>query len=334
MPGRGTPSGQECVPARCPACGHHAPVIYVHGHGQCARCGVNTEPCCQPDHTPQQQDPTDQGLGSLAPANGVPDGPLALRCSVLRHVPHGFSTRRGGVSGGVFATLNFGNPAELATDLRDPAAHIAENFRRLLTAAGAPGRGVVQAHQVHGAQVDVVTRASPRRPGPDPQADGLVTDDPGVMLAVRTADCLPVLLASGDGRIVGAAHAGWRGIVAGVIGATVDAMRSLGAREIVAALGPCIGAEAFEVGPEVADRFDRLFDPSTAVVLRRPAWARPHVDLRRAAFLQLAQAGAAGAQVLPNCTVSEPDLFFSHRRDGAQRGGTGRMASVVGPRSG
>ncbi|MBY0308166.1 MAG: peptidoglycan editing factor PgeF, partial [Phycisphaerales bacterium] len=251
-------------------------------------------------------------------------GPIALRCSILKHVPHGFSTRCGGVSEGMFASLNFGNPGELPLDDRDPPENIARNYRRLLGVTGASGRRLVEVHQVHGGGVDVVTRERPRGEGPDPRADAIVTDDPGVVLAVRTADCLPALLASEDGRIVGALHAGWRGVIAGVVQNTLAAMAELGATGVVAAVGPCISGEAFEVGEEVSAELERVFRPETVVVLRRPGWPKPHVDLKRAVFLQLAAAGAAGAQVLPNCTVGEPGLFFSHRRDG---GRTGRMAS-------
>lgn len=257
-----------------------------------------------------------------------PTGPLALRCSILKHVPHGFSTRHGGVSTGVFASLNFGNPGELPADDRDPPANIAENFSRLFHAIGADGRRVIEVHQVHGAVVDLVTRLHPRRNGPDPKADAVVTDDPSVMLAIRTADCVPILFASEDGRIVATAHAGWRGVVAGVVPATVAAMAALGAKGIVAAIGPCISGEAFEVGDEVAAEFERQFKPETLVVLRRPHWPKPHIDLKRAIFLQLAASGAVGAQVLPNCTFTEAHLFFSHRRE---NGKTGRMASVIGP---
>lgn len=259
--------------------------------------------------------------------------PLALRCSVLKHVPHGFSTRLGGVSSGIYDSLNFGSPGNLTGPERDSLENINDNFRRLLDAIEADpagkGRRILEVNQVHGSAVDVVTRAKPRSEHtPDPHADAIVTDDPSTILSIRTADCLPVLLASGDGRIVAAVHAGWRGILKGVIPTTLAAMVDLGATQIVAAIGPCISGEAFEVGDDVAAEFDRIFKPETLVVVRRPHWPRPHVDLKRAAFLQLAASGAVAAQVLPNCTVREPELFFSHRRDS---GLTGRMAAVIGP---
>jgi YfiH family protein len=227
----------------------------------------------------------------------------------------------------MFASLNFGNPGEVPLDDRDPPENIERNFRRLLGVTGASGRQLIEVHQVHGGTVDTVTKQRPRADGPDPKADAVVTDDPSLVLAVRTADCLPALLASADGRVVAALHAGWRGVIAGIVPNTLAAMAELGATDIVAAIGPCISGEAFEVGEEVAAEFERVFRPETLVVLRRPEWPKPHVDLKRAVFLQLAAGGAAGAQVLPNCTVGEPALFFSHRRD---QGRTGRMASVIG----
>lgn len=263
-------------------------------------------------------------------------GPLALRCSILKHVPHGFSTRLGGVSTGIYSSLNFGSPGNLTGPERDTPENINENFRLLLDAINADpegkGRRIIEVNQVHGNTVDVVTRAKPRgEHSPDPKADAIVTDDPAVIACIRTADCVPILLASGDGRIVAAVHAGWRGILAGIIPNTLNAMIELGATDIGAAIGPCISGEVFEVGDEVAAAFDAHFKPETLVVLRPPHpphWPKPHVDLKRAVFLQLAASGATGAQVLPNCTASEPELFFSHRRD---RGRTGRMAAVIGP---
>lgn len=262
-----------------------------------------------------------------------PPLPLALRCSILKHVPHGFSTRLGGVSTGIYDSLNFGSPGNLTGPERDNPENINENFRLLLDAIGADpegrGRRILEVNQVHGDAVDVVTLASPRGENtPDPHADAIVTDDPSMILAIRTADCLPLLLASGDGRIVSAVHAGWRGVIKGIVPNALAAMAKLGATEIVAAIGPCITGEAFEVGDDVAAEFEKLFKPETLVVLRRPEWPKPHIDLKRAVFMQLAASGATAAQVLPNCTVREPELFFSHRRD---NGKTGRMAAVIGP---
>jgi polyphenol oxidase len=259
-------------------------------------------------------------------------GPIVIRAAgVGRAAPvHAFTTRVGGVSGGDFASLNFGNPGELPPERRDPHGNIRANWERVLTAIGAAGRELVEVHQVHGAAVHVVRAGEDARPGGrDVKADAIVTDDPRRVVAVRVADCAPVLMSSGDGRVVAAVHAGWRGVVAGVAPAAVAAMRGLGAAGIVAAVGPCIECAAFEVGEEVAAEFDRVFGAGAGVVDR--SGVKPHVDLKRALRVQLERAGVDPAliEVLPGCTVSEPARFYSHRRD---RERTGRMAAVIGPR--
>ncbi len=250
-------------------------------------------------------------------------------------VPHGFSTRRGGVSSPPFDSLNFGNPGELPPERKDPRANIAQNWKRVLLAMGAAGRRVVEVHQVHGGEVWVEraeqrtsVRASERCMDGDPKADAIVTDDPTCVAGVRVADCAPALLADVGGRVVAAVHAGWRGVIAGVSGHTVRAMRELGAHEIVAAIGPCIGAEQFEVGEEVAREFRRVFDDRAPI--RVGATGKSIIDLQRAIEMQLRDAGVGEVDVLRRCTVSEPELFFSHRRD---RGVTGRMVGVIGVRS-
>jgi hypothetical protein len=269
-----------------------------------------------------------------------------LRAQVLDDVPHGFTTRVGGVSPPPFDTLNFGNPGDLPPERRDPAANIAENTRRALRHAGGPGGGegreVVEVHQVHGAAVCVVRAGATHKvAGHDPRADAAVTDDPARVVAVRTADCAPVLLADAEGRVVAAVHAGWRGVVGGVLPAAVAAMRALGGSPTRAAVGPCIGPARFEVGPEVAAEFERLFGPGAAFDGRRvvrpveggggASDGKHLVDLQAALALQLLHAGVQGGEaleLLPHCTASEPELFFSHRRD---RGVTGRMLAFIGP---
>lgn len=276
----------------------------------------------------------DAGAERLGGGGG--DGaPVLLRGGGLGAigVPHAFTTRIGGVSGGVFASLNFGNPGELSAERRDPPMNIRANWARVLRAIGADGRELVEVHQVHGAAVHVVRAGEPARAGEggrDVKADAIVTDDPGRVVGVRVADCAPVLVSSGDGRVVGAVHAGWRGVIAGVLPAALGAMRELGAVDVRAVVGPCIGREAFEVGEEVASEFDRVFGAGAGVVDR--SRAKPHVDLQRALVLQCEGAGigAASVEVLIGCTASEPERFFSHRRD---RERTGRMAAVIGPRA-
>ncbi|MDX2130770.1 MAG: polyphenol oxidase family protein [Planctomycetota bacterium] len=265
-------------------------------------------------------------------SGSVRPGVLRSERLAARAVPHAFTTRVGGVSAGVFASLNFGNPMDLAGEDRDPTSNIAENFRRVLVEVGAAGREVVQTYQVHGARAQVFRAGDPSRDAGtqgalDFKADALVTDDPARVLAVRVADCAPVLLASEDGRVVAAVHAGWRGVVAGVASEAVRAMHALGATSIIGAIGPCIGPDEFEVGPEVLAEFRRVFGPDAPV--RERAGGKGDVDLKAALRTQLARAGVSELDVLPGCTAGEPARFFSHRRD---KGVTGRMVGLVGPR--
>ena len=177
---------------------------------------------------------------------------------------------------------------------------------------------VASVGQVHGAGVAVV-----RQGGHVAAHDGLVTCTPGVLLTVMSADCALVLLADAEAGVVGACHSGWRGTVAGVAGRTVEAMRRLGAEGIVGYVGPCISAEALEVGEEVAAQFP------PASVVRRAEWPRPHVDLRADLARQLAEAGVERVEVSGACTVAEVGQFYSYR---AEAGKTGRMLGFVGVR--
>lgn len=240
-------------------------------------------------------------------------------------VKHAFSTRLGGVSPAPFASLNLGNPKDAG--VQDEPANIHENYRRLLEAAGCQGRRLRRVHQVHGRRV---LRVSSQSQSDAEQADALWTDDPACVASVRVADCVPILLARADGQRVAAVHAGWRGVVAGVIAEALDALRQghNGAHHILAAVGPCIGPEAFEVGPEVLDEFRRLFPQQPPL---RPAHnGKGFVDLRQAVYLQLLQAGLAQDQIdlSDRCTCRDQPEFYSHRRD---RGLTGRLAAIISP---
>lgn len=264
--------------------------------------------------------------------------PLLSRCGV----PHGFSTRLGGVSAGPFASLNFGNPGTLPPGVeRDPKATIEANFARVASDLGCSSRHIVQVHQVHGPAVllharSTLAAARGSTPGVtwgDVKADAIVTDDPACLIAVRIADCCPVLLSSADGRVVGAVHAGWRGVVSGVLPAAVASMRSLTREPLVAAIGPCISFDQFEVGDEVAAEFRDAFGPSADALIRPRGPQHPGkslVDLKGALAEQLRLVGVGEVDVDLGCTVSQPDLFFSHRRD---QGVTGRMIGIIGPRA-
>jgi polyphenol oxidase len=235
-------------------------------------------------------------------------------------VPHAFSTRLGGISPAPFDSLNLGNPNGCA--VQDEYERVWENYRRLQAAAGCGGGELCHVHQVHRATVVEA------RPGESfdrsAKADAIVSDDPTRVLSVRVADCVPVLLSTRDGRTVAAIHAGWRGVIAAVVPAPLRRLQG----EAIAAIGPCIGADAFEVGPEVLEEFVRVFGADAPV--RRNSDGRGRVDLREAVRRQLLASGVPeqSIDVSDRCTHRDADEFFSHRRD---NGVTGRMAAVVAP---
>jgi len=228
-------------------------------------------------------------------------------------VRHGFSTRRGGVSAGRYATLNVG------AKWGDEPARVEHNRRRLAAAGGFDWNALHTAKQVHGARVAVVVDGVDRARVAETEADVVVSVVPGTVAGVFTADCVPILYADDEGRVA-AAHAGWRGTVQRVAQAAVEALVSVGARRerIRAALGPSICARCFEVGEEVAEEFDRL---TPDAVVRAPG-RKPHVDLQLSNRLLLLDAGLREDRVdtAPPCTHHEAERFFSFRRDGGQIG--------------
>ena len=234
------------------------------------------------------------------------------------------TTRAGGVSAPPYDSFNLGDHVG-----DDPAA-VAANRARLASAVGLPADHVVWMNQVHSAHVEFVD--SPRDQSLD-ATDALVTRTPRLALAVVTADCVPVLIACTETGVVCAVHAGWRGIVAGVVPHAIGAMRAAhGVRPggMVAAIGPCIGRDVYEVGPDVAAEFAKVV--GDAFVL--PAGggrAKEHIDCFGAVRSQLVACGIPAESVDGEelCTVATPREFFSYRRDGAR---SGRMASVVVPR--
>ena len=244
---------------------------------------------------------------------------MLVTSRLLVGLRHGFSTRRGGVSTGRYATLNVGGK------WGDDPEHVAHNRRRLAAAGGFDWSRLFTARQVHGARVALVVEGTLTARVADTEADVVATAVPGAVVGVYTADCVPILLADDDGRVA-AAHAGWRGTVAGVANAAVEALVSIGARRerLRAALGPSICAHCFEVGDEVAAAFDALA-PSSVI---RIEGKKPHVDLWEANRLVLAAAGVSESAIdaAPPCTMCEPDRFFSFRRDGA---GIGQQLSFV-----
>ncbi len=239
---------------------------------------------------------------------------------------HGFSTRQGGVSEAPFESLNLGLAAAEERDARD---RIDENRRRFAAAIGAEGLPWVATQQVHGAAV-FWAGAGPATLG-IPVADAVVSATPRQLLSVRTADCLPILLACPRSGVAASVHAGWRGLVAGVIGAAIDSMEPLGAdrQGLLAAIGAAIGGGAYEVGEEVEQAFAAA--GGGGVFGRRGG--RPHLDLFATAVAQLERAGVPAERIdgTPLCTFADEARFFSYRRDGPR---SGRLAAVIEPRPG
>ena len=238
---------------------------------------------------------------------------------MLAGVPHGFMTRRGGVSTGVAAGLQCGFGAG------DDPASVREN-RRLAAEAVLPGAALVGVHQVH--SPDVAAVVDPWSDDDRPRADALATGRPGVLLAIVTADCAPVLLADRAAGVVGAAHAGWRGAHGGVIENTVDAMVALGAarERIAAAIGPCIAQPSYEVDDGFRARFGdgdaRFFAPGPP-----GHW---QFDLPGYVALRLRSAGVETVEALGCDTYADPERFYSYRR-ATHRGEAnyGRLISLV-----
>jgi YfiH family protein len=229
-----------------------------------------------------------------------------IRSATLGAIPHGFLSRRGGVSTGELAGLNVGYGST------DERSAIDENRRRAI-AAVLPGTELATVHQVHSAQAVFVERAWPQ--GQRPPADAMVTDKPGLLLGILTADCAPVLLADLDARVIGAAHAGWRGALAGVTDTAIAAMEQLGARRerIIAAVGPCIAQPSYEVDEGFRTRFVET-DLANSRFFTEGPWGKPHFDLAGYVGHRLRSAGIAEVESLNLDTYAEPDRFYSYRR--------------------
>ena len=251
---------------------------------------------------------------------------LAAGLLERRGVRHGFTQRAGGASRGAFSSLNFSSREG------DVPARVTDNWRRLEAAANLPARGWALSSQVHGARVERIVGGGPachhRRN--HPEADGMATERPGVILGVLTADCLPVVLALPGATAVAIAHAGWRGTLEGIVAATVRELCALSGAapgDVVAALGPAIGGCCYQVGDEVREAFVTRWGAAHArrILKRSDPW---RLDLQAANLIQLRETGvrAPNTAALPLCTSCRPDLFFSFRRDGPR---SGRMLSFV-----
>ena len=234
-------------------------------------------------------------------------GLQAAALAALKGVRHAFFTREGGVSGGLYASLNGGQGSD------DAAAHVNENRARMAAALGVTPSHFLTAYQVHSPGVVVAEKPWTRETRP--QADAIVTRVPNLAIGVSTADCGPVLLADAEARVIGAAHAGWRGALTGVIAATVAAMERLGAQRprIIAVIGPMIRQPNYEVGPELVARF-RAADPDNARFFA-PSAREGHAmfDLAGYVAARLAAAGVARIEDLKLCTYGDA-RFYSYRR--------------------
>ena len=245
-----------------------------------------------------------------------------IRSKLLDGIPHGFLGRRGGVSEGACAGLNAGLGSG-----DDPAA-VAENRHRAVEAV-APGRRLVGVYQTHSATALTVTE--PWGDDNRPEADALVTDRPGIALAIVTADCTPILFADPEARVIGAAHAGWKGAFGGIVEATVAEMDKCGAERgrILAAVGPTIARKSYEVDEAFLRRFAER-DPENERFFTEGREGHYQFDLEGYVLSRLAEAGVTRVEALGLDTYSDPGRFYSYRR-ATHRGepAYGRQISII-----
>jgi polyphenol oxidase len=251
-----------------------------------------------------------------------------ITLGVLNDLPgirHGFMTRAGGVSEGIYASLNCGLGSN------DDQERVHENRRRVLDMVGIPANTLLTAYQVH--SPDVLAVEEEWRDGPRPKVDALVTERANIAIAASSADCVPILFADPEARVVAAAHAGWRGAIGGVLQATVKQMCALGARpeRIRAGVGPCIGPASYEVGPEFPAPF-LAQNPANARFFR-PAQRAGHYmfDLESYVASELAAMKLVEIEVARRDTCAETETFFSYRRSVLNKEPDyGRHVSVIG----
>ncbi len=240
---------------------------------------------------------------------------------LLEPLRHGFFTRRGGASSGVFAGLNCGGGSS------DQAEAVRINRTRVAAAAGVPPEALIGMHQIHSSRAVLIDGqlAEPEK------ADALVTTTPGLALAVLTADCQPVLMADASAGVIAAAHAGWRGALAGLLEGTIDVMEAAGARRanIRAVIGPAISQRAYEVGPELFEDVTAE-DPGAARFFANGDGDRLLFDLPGYGLARLRAAGIGEAEWTRHCTYSDPTRFFSYRRATHQKEADyGRLISII-----
>lgn len=244
-----------------------------------------------------------------------------LTSDLLSPLRHGFFTRRGGASSGVFSGLNCGYGSS------DQSEIVQINRTRVADAMQVASDALIGVHQIHSAKVICVDAAT----GDRPRADAMVTATPGLALSILTADCQPVLFADADAGVIGAAHAGWRGTLDGVLDATLDAMEKLGANRAntIAVIGPSISQAAYEVGPDFMDEF-LMEDPENMHFFAGGTGDRVQFDLPAFGLHRLRCAGIGSAEWTRHCTYSDADRFYSYRRTThAKEADYGRLISTI-----
>lgn len=241
-----------------------------------------------------------------------------------RTIRHGFFSRLGGVSGGIYESLNCGFGSN------DEKAKIRENRSRITAMLGGGQDGPLTVHQIHSNRAIIADR--PWAPNEAPQADAIVTAQRGLTIGILTADCTPILFCDPEAGVIGAAHAGWRGAKTGIIGAVIEAMEKLGARKetVCAAVGPAISQKSYEVGPEFAALFLQEDVDSQQFFVRFNTDENPHFDLPGYCVQRLSDAGIIKIDSLGLCTYENESLFFSYRRS-VHRGEAdyGRQISAI-----
>ncbi|MBO9408972.1 peptidoglycan editing factor PgeF [Shimia sp. R9_1] len=245
-----------------------------------------------------------------------------LTSDLLAPVHHGFFTRRGGASSGIFEGLNCGMGSS------DQSEIVAINRQRVADAMEVDIAHLASVHQVHSA--DVHTATGPLT-GERPRTDAIVTNQPGLALSILTADCQPVLFSDPEAGVIGAAHAGWRGALDGILEATIAAMEALGASRanIRAVIGPCISQSAYEVGPEFLDNF-LAEDPDNSRFFANGEGDRMLFDLPAYGLHRLRRAGVGEAEWIRHCTYADADRFYSYRRTThANEADYGRLISCI-----
>lgn len=241
--------------------------------------------------------------------------------SALPRIHHGFFGRQGGVSDGDFASLN------ASRSVGDDLANVRENVHRAVMALKLGPVPVALAHQVHGTGVLTVDEHYDLENRPE--ADALVTNRPGLALGILTADCVPVLLADPEAGVIGAAHAGWRGAVDGVLARTVEAMIALGADagRISAAIGPAIAAKSYEVGEDFSEAIRRDYPDAVSFIVPGPS--KPHFDVPGLVVHQAKTLGLYSIDAVGGDTYADPERYFSHRYGTHQGTRTGRQIALI-----